>query len=73
MKFVSLKFVFVLALAVVTLAGSPISVPTAEAHSHCPPEVCPDVYSPVICSNDQVYMNICFAYRDCQKDCWPYD
>lgn len=72
MKSAALKLAFVLALALITLAGSPFSVPSAEAHSHCPPAFCPDIYQPVICKNGQVYSNVCYANKDCQKDCWPY-
>lgn len=73
MKSAALKLVFVLALASIILGGSSVSVPSAEAHSHClPGVVCPTVYQPVICENGQVYMNICFANKDCQKDCKPF-
>ncbi len=34
--------------------------------------LCPDVYSPVICSNGQVYGNSCYAYVNCAEDCVPH-
>ena len=34
--------------------------------------LCPDVYSPVICSNGQIYGNSCYAYVNCAEDCVPY-
>ncbi|HEV2844846.1 MAG TPA: hypothetical protein VG477_08375 [Thermoanaerobaculia bacterium] len=34
--------------------------------------LCPDVYSPVICSNGQVYGNGCYAYVACAEDCVPH-
>lgn len=73
MKSTALKLAFVLVLAFTALGGGLVSVPSAEAHSHCPPAICPDVYSPVYCRNGQVYLNVCYAARDCQKDCIPWD
>lgn len=74
MKSAALKLVFVLALASIILGGSPVSVPSAEAHSHCLQGlVCPQVYAPVICNNGKVYLNVCYANKDCQKDCKPFD
>jgi hypothetical protein len=34
--------------------------------------LCPDVYSPVICSNGQVYGNSCYAYVNCAENCVPH-
>lgn len=34
--------------------------------------LCPDVYSPVICSNGQIYGNGCYAYVNCAENCVPY-
>lgn len=34
--------------------------------------LCPDVYSPVICSNGQIYGNSCYAYVACAEGCVPH-
>jgi len=33
---------------------------------------CPDVWNPVICSNGQVYSNLCYANLAHAKNCVPY-
>jgi hypothetical protein len=60
--------VFAAALAAAGLAGL-----TATPASAAPPFCnCRQVYEPVICSNGQVYSNICFARCDGAKNCQPY-
>lgn len=34
---------------------------------------CPDVWNPVICSNGQVYSNLCYANLAKAKGCVPYN
>jgi hypothetical protein len=34
--------------------------------------MCPDVVDPVICSDGKIYVNSCYAYRECATGCQPY-
>ncbi|MFP5286904.1 MAG: hypothetical protein ACLGI9_14280, partial [Thermoanaerobaculia bacterium] len=34
--------------------------------------VCPSVYDPVVCDNEVVYSNQCFADAECAVGCTPY-
>lgn len=36
------------------------------------PNLCPDIYAPVICSNGKIYPNQCYADRAKAKNCVPY-
>lgn len=38
----------------------------------CGPRNCLDVWQPVICSDGQVYSNLCYAQRACATGCVPY-
>jgi hypothetical protein len=69
MKKLSLKFALAGALTVAAL-----SVPSpSHAVFGCPHHgFCPDVYSPVICSNGVVYSNSCYASLACATGCVPY-
>jgi hypothetical protein len=67
----TLKLAFVLSL--VTLAGA-FGVPATEAASRCGDlQACEAIYAPVICSNDVVYSNRCYADADCATGCQPYN
>jgi len=37
----------------------------------CGPRYCLDVWNPVICSDGQVYSNLCYAQRACATGCTP--
>jgi len=65
------KVTFAIALAGAICAGS-----TSFAAPKCKPDphaICPEIYSPVICSNGQVYSNQCFADAACATGCVPYN
>jgi hypothetical protein len=69
MKKVSLKLLFVAALMTGALAIPAPSKAFVFCNHH---GNCPDVYSPVICSNGVVYSNACFAGLACATGCVPY-
>lgn len=58
------------ALAAALTAGSFAFAPVTEA-GKCGPELCPEVYKPVICSDGVTYSNQCFADAACATDCKP--
>ena len=60
-----------LAFALILTVGALLS-PAASARPY-PPYACPDVYSPVICSDGHVYSNSCYASLAGAKDCVPYN
>lgn len=65
------KIAFAIALTGAIGAGS-----VSFAAPKCKPDpnaICPFIYSPVICSNGQVYSNQCFANAACATGCVPYN
>lgn len=65
------KLALALALSGVVSVGA---VSTAQAKCKPNPNaICPFIYSPVICSNGQVYSNQCFADAACATGCVPYN
>lgn len=50
-----------------------VGVAPVELKVKCPRPgiLCPDVMSPVICSDGQVYSNSCYAYVACATGCVP--
>lgn len=36
------------------------------------PQLCPDIYAPVICDGGKIYPNQCYADRQKAKNCRPY-
>ncbi|HSS47718.1 MAG TPA: hypothetical protein VLX28_02115 [Thermoanaerobaculia bacterium] len=69
MKKASLKLLFAAALMAGALAIPAPSKALGFCNHH---GNCPEVYSPVICSNGVVYSNACFAGLACATDCVPY-
>ncbi|HEV7509200.1 MAG TPA: hypothetical protein VGS07_30265 [Thermoanaerobaculia bacterium] len=70
MKKITLKLALAAALVTGTLA---LPAPSQAVFTGCNPNVlCPDVYSPVICSNGHVYSNGCYASKACATGCVPY-
>jgi hypothetical protein len=61
------KLIFALTLTAVAVAGT-----NASARPY-PPYACPDVYSPVICSDGNVYSNSCYASLAGATNCVPYN
>jgi hypothetical protein len=69
------KLALAVALVAGALAAAPAPseeiiigpIPDCDRHGDCP-----DVYSPVRCSNGQVYANGCHAWLACATDCVPY-
>jgi hypothetical protein len=62
-------------LASVLCAGAfSYAADTEAAKPKCPREgiACTDQYDPVICSNNQIYSNACYAYVACATGCVPY-
>jgi hypothetical protein len=64
-----------LSLAAALCAGSLTLAGNTEAARECPRQgiLCNQIYDPVICNNDQVYPNSCYAYVDCATGCKPYN
>ena len=65
------KVAFAIALTGAICAGS-----ASTASAKCKPNpnaICPEIYSPVICSNGHVYSNQCFADAACATGCVPYN
>jgi hypothetical protein len=56
-------------LALLALAGGALATATQAGGGGTN---CPDVYSPVICSNGVVYPNLCYATVAKAKNCHPY-
>ena len=70
MKKMTLKLALAAALVVGAFA---IPAPSQAVFAGCNPGTfCPDVYSPVICSNGHVYSNGCYAAKACATGCVPY-
>jgi hypothetical protein len=65
------KVAFAIALTGAIGAGS-VSVASAKCKPN-PNAICPEIYSPVICSNGHVYSNQCFADAACATGCVPYN
>ena len=66
------KAVVKLTLAL-ALAGSAVAIGVQPAEAVCGGGIlCPDVWKPVICSNDQIYSNSCYASAACATGCVPY-
>lgn len=61
------KLLFALALT----AGALLS--NGASARPWPPYACPDVYSPVICSDGNVYSNSCYASLAGATNCVPYN
>ena len=55
-------------LALVVFAGGVLAT-SAQAAG---PNVCPQIYAPVICSNGKIYPNQCYADKAKAKNCVPY-
>ncbi len=66
----TLKLVFTLSL--ITLAGA-FGVPVTEAARCGDLQACEAIYAPVICSDDVIYNNRCYANADCATGCQPYN
>ena len=68
MKKSLVKLTLALALAV-----SAASFSTAPAKASCGNgNLCPAVYDPVICNDNVVYSNSCYAREACAHGCRPY-
>ena len=60
----------------IALTGAIGATSVSFAAPKCKPDpnaICPFIYSPVICSNGQVYSNQCFADAACAAGCVPYN
>jgi hypothetical protein len=64
-----------LTLAIALSASALAFAAPSEAKPKCPREgiLCPAIYDPVICSDNQVYSNSCYAYVACATGCQPYN
>lgn len=62
------KLLFALTLTACALLSN-----GASARPLPPPYACPDVYSPVICSDGNVYGNSCYASLAGATNCVPYN
>lgn len=59
-----------LALALSTAALAPVAAdPDCKKNKD---GFCITLFDPVICKNNKIYSNACFAALDCAKDCQPY-
>jgi len=66
------RLVFKLALAIVLSTGALIP---ATADPECKKNkdgFCIALFDPVICKNNKIYSNACFAALDCAKECQPF-
>lgn len=66
------RLVFKLALTLVLSTGA---LTLAVADPDCKKNkdgVCIALFDPVICKNNKIYSNACFAALDCAKECQPY-
>lgn len=64
-----------LTLALSLLAGALFTAVPSQADPECKKNkdgVCILIFDPVICQNNKVYSNSCFAALDCAKNCVPY-
>jgi hypothetical protein len=64
-----------LALALALSAGALTLAVPSNADPGCkknPNPICPQIYSPVICDNNKVYTNSCYAQADCATNCTAY-
>jgi hypothetical protein len=64
-----------LTLALSLLAGALFTAVPSQADPECKKNkdvVCPAIFDPVICQNNKVYSNACFAAADCAKNCVPF-
>jgi hypothetical protein len=67
-----IRLVFALALTLVLSTGA---LTLAKADPECKKNkdgFCIALFDPVICKNNKIYSNACFAALDCAKECQPF-
>jgi hypothetical protein len=65
-RYLKLTAVVVVMAAIAVGSFAFAAKPTQPGPGKCPRDVyCLDVWDPVLCADDQIYSNMCYAFREC--------